>query len=234
METVLSIQARVAGGVGGLTPDQIVIMKCEKLQAELPLILELSNGKKDQFKLTNGILPSLTTVLVQEIEKFNRLLRVMSSSLEDLKKAIAGFIVMSEVLDLMYVSLQNNQVPKNWAAVAYPSLKPLASWFSDYKERVAFIESWLVNEQPISFWISGFFFPQGFLTGCLQTHSRNYKIPVDKLSFAYAVMEAESPDDVTEQPEDGVYVHGFYMDGARYNREEGIIDDQFPVRQPFS
>ena len=102
-----------------------------------------------------------------------------------LKKAIKGFIVMSEELDSMYVSIQNNQVPKNWEKVAYPSLKPLATWYKDLLERVVFMQDWLINGPPNSFWLSGFFFPQGFMTGCLQTHARNYKIAIDKLSFSF-------------------------------------------------
>lgn len=42
-------------------------------------------------------------------------------------------------------------------------------------------------------------------------------------------MEQETIDEIEEAPEDGVYVHGFYLDGARYNREDGVIDDQIPV-----
>ena len=61
--------------------------------------------------MTNGLLPSITTVLVQEMEKFNRMLKVMRLSLSDLQKAINGFIVMSETLDKMYLSLQNGVVP---------------------------------------------------------------------------------------------------------------------------
>jgi hypothetical protein len=34
-----------------------------------------------------------------------------------------------------------------------------------------------------------------------------------------------------EPPKDGVYIHGFFINGARYNREEQVIDDQLPVRQ---
>lgn len=26
-------------------------------------------------------------------------------------------------------------------------------------------------------------------------------------------------------------MHGFYMDGARFNREEGVMDDQLPVSE---
>lgn len=50
-----------------------------------PLMLEDSNGLK----------PSLTTVLLQEVDRFNILLKVVRDSLDDLKKAILGTIVMS-------------------------------------------------------------------------------------------------------------------------------------------
>ena len=67
----------------------------------------------------------------------------------------------------MYYSLLNNQVPKIWEKLAYPSLKPLQSWIRDLKERVIFMKDWLCNGNPNCYWISGLFYPQGFLTGVL-------------------------------------------------------------------
>jgi len=59
-------------------------------------------------KNAQGLIPSLSTVLVQELTKFNRLLKKMRQSLIDIDLAIKGFIVMSEELDSMYLRLQNN------------------------------------------------------------------------------------------------------------------------------
>jgi len=130
-------------------------------------MLDRATGKKELFKEKNGLLTSLTTVLLLEMEKFNRLLNVMKSSLIDLDKAIHGFIVMSETLDSMYVSLQNGRVPDNWTKVGYNSLKPLGPWHTDLLLRVEMFRLWLEDGQPNAYWLSGFFFPQGFMTGCL-------------------------------------------------------------------
>ena len=107
VDKILSIQPRIGGGGGGLTPEQIVLERQKAILAEIPGDLEKANGLKELFKKVNDLLPSLTTVLVQEMEKFNRLLRVMRSSLIDLEKAIFGFILMSETLDEMFLKLQN-------------------------------------------------------------------------------------------------------------------------------
>jgi len=44
-------------------------------------------------------------VLLLEMEKFNRLLVAIRSSLIQIEKAIFGFVLMSDVLDSMYLSL---------------------------------------------------------------------------------------------------------------------------------
>ena len=96
------------------------------------------------------------------------MLKVLKSTLEDLKKAINGFILLSDELDSMFYDLLLNKVPKNWQKVAYPSLKPLNSWMKDLKLRVSFLRDWLAEGSVTSYWMSSFFFPQGFLTGVLQ------------------------------------------------------------------
>jgi len=42
--TILSIQPRVAGGGGGLTPDQIVLEKQREFLEQLPELLEQADG----------------------------------------------------------------------------------------------------------------------------------------------------------------------------------------------
>lgn len=94
---------------------------------------------------------------------------------------------MSDELDDMFYDLLSNKVPKNWKKVAYPSLKPMSSWLKDLRERVVFINTWLTEGIPYSYWLSSFFFPQGFLTGVLQEHARQpeKEIPIDELIFTF-------------------------------------------------
>ncbi|CAD7695715.1 unnamed protein product [Ostreobium quekettii] len=152
----------------------------------------------------------------------------MRSSLSDLQRAIKGLVVMSSELELMYNSMLTNAVPDAWAKVAYPSLKPLASWIKDYHDRIAFMRGWLEGGAPPCFWLPGFFFPQGFMTGVLQMHARKESIPIDALNFGFEVTEAETGDDVASPPEDGIYVNGLWIDNARWNRTTRRLDESEP------
>jgi dynein heavy chain, axonemal len=115
----------------------------------------------------NGLKPSLTTVLLQEVDRFNILLKVVRDSLENLYKAINGTVVMSQDLDEVYQSFLKLRVPNLWADCAYPSLKGLNSWILDLKLRVEFMYKWVEKGNPLHYWMPGMFFPQGFLTGVL-------------------------------------------------------------------
>jgi dynein heavy chain len=160
IDTILDIQPRLIGGGGGMTPDEIVIAKSAELLEQLPDLLDQREGLPELFtRNEQGLIPSLSTVVLQEMEKFNRLLKVMKRSLIDIEQAIKGYIVMSETLDAMYVKIQNNQVPLNWSKVAYPSLKPLSSWYKDMLQRVKFMYDWLMEGNPNSYWLSGMIFP---------------------------------------------------------------------------
>ena len=95
---------------------------------------------------------SMNTVLVQEVIRYNRLIKTIIQTLKDLLKALKGLVVMSQQLEEMSISLYNNSVPKIWADKAYPSLKPLAAWVDDLVDRVKFIDGWINDGIPTVFW----------------------------------------------------------------------------------
>eukprot|EP00764_Aduncisulcus_paluster_P007054 gnl/Carplike_NY0171/2326_a3133_461.p1 GENE.gnl/Carplike_NY0171/2326_a3133_461~~gnl/Carplike_NY0171/2326_a3133_461.p1 ORF type:complete len:1186 (-),score=357.54 gnl/Carplike_NY0171/2326_a3133_461:181-3237(-) len=204
-----------------------------------------------------GLLHSLSVVLVQEIDRFNSLLDLVKRSLVQVCQAIDGLAVMSASLENVYNAVYTNRVPKLWSDAAYPSLMPLSSWVENLRERVETLRSWIRRGPPVSFWLSGFFFPQGFITGVLQQHSRKHQKPIDILRFRFTVkdilfIEPTLPEeekkriegvryveDLTEEDrvEDGVLVHGLYLDSGYWNPEtlkleparEGELFSALPV-----
>ena len=96
----------------------------------------------------------------QEIDRFNILMKRIKSTLLELRRAIAGEVILSFELEKMYNDFVFLRVPALWSKAGYPSLKPLGSWYDDFILRVAFLQKWLLEGRPPSYWISGFFFPQ--------------------------------------------------------------------------
>ncbi|KAH0630137.1 hypothetical protein JD844_012805 [Phrynosoma platyrhinos] len=104
---------------------------------------------------------SMNTVLVQEMERFNNLIRTIRTTLMNLKKAIKGLVVMDSKLEALCASLLVGKVAEIWAKRSYPRLV----------------------------------------------------IPKDTSNVA---------------PEDGVYIRGLFLDGARWDRTNGLLSEQHP------
>lgn len=90
------------------------------------------------------------------------------------------------------------------------------------------------------------YFPQGFITGCLQRHARKYSIPIYSLKVDFeltsTVLSQEEINavhadslkkeiyvykDLTEQ-EDGIYIHGLFLDAGRIDLVSKRLVDPIP------
>jgi len=149
----------------------------------------------------------------------------MVISLDQLEKGIKGFVVISPDLEVMMTSLSQNCVPVKWS-FAYLSLKSLGNWFVDLNDRYKFFETWAnkVNYPPCVHWISAYTYPTGFTTGLLQKFARkdDKSPPIDKLAFDF-IPTPRPVADITEQPKDGAFITGLFLEGAKWNHDKQFL-----------
>jgi len=138
---------------------------------------------------------------------------------------LKGLVVMSGDLEAMGNSMVTGRVPGVWSKAAYPPRKPLGSWTLDLIERLKFLQDWFdALAAPNTFWISGFFFTQAFITGTLQNYARKYKLPIDQVAFDYAILRPdEEAKALAEKTPDGSVCRGLFLEGARWDIENHVI-----------
>eukprot|EP00003_Mantamonas_plastica_P009854 TRINITY_DN1922_c0_g1_i3.p1 TRINITY_DN1922_c0_g1~~TRINITY_DN1922_c0_g1_i3.p1 ORF type:complete len:2408 (+),score=832.24 TRINITY_DN1922_c0_g1_i3:887-8110(+) len=223
LEDVMRTQSRVVEAHGN--SEEIVEELCESILRRLPEPFDVETAR---LRYPVKYSDSMNTVLVQELVRYNTLLARVRTSLEQLLDAVKGRSVMSQELEQMAASMVNGKVPLLWSEYCYPTEKALGGFVNDFLERLGHFDRWLKEGAPSVFWISGFFFTQSFLTGVLQNYSRRHKVAIDTISFECRVMDSREPRTFTEGPEDGCYIHGLYLEGARWDFENRWIDESKP------
>ncbi|KAF0288035.1 Dynein heavy chain 1, axonemal [Amphibalanus amphitrite] len=220
LNTLLQLQPR-SGGQQGASADDVSEQAARQILGKL---VEPFDIPSISAKYPVMYSESMNTVLVQEAIRYNGLLSVIKTSLNELLRALKGLVVMSQGLERMATSLFNSKVPEMWAGKAYPSLKPLGAWVEDLILRTQFIRGWIEDGMPPVYWISGFFFPQAFLTGTLQNFARRHVVSIDTVGFGFSVLSSEP----TSAPEDGCYVRGLFLEGAGWDAAAGALGESRP------
>lgn len=99
----------------------------------------------------------------------------------------------------------------------------LGLWYADLLLRVKELEIWTSDLQlPASVWIGGLFNPQSFLTAIMQQMARKNEWPLDRMVLQCDVTK-KSREDMSGPPREGAYVHGLFMEGARWDMQTGVI-----------
>ena len=215
LDTILSVQPKESSGSGGETRESTVTRQVKEMLTRLPAPYDEFAVKE---RLTKDITP-MNIFLRQEIDRIQKIILLVKSTLNDLLLAIEGTIIMNEQLRDAFDNIYDARVPKVWKRGSWTS-STLGFWFTELSERNIQFTTWCFKGRPNVFWMTGFFNPQGFLTAMRQETTRaQKKWSLDSVILQNEVMKF-SLEDCKEGPKSGVYVHGLYLDGAGWNRKE--------------
>ncbi|KAL0281201.1 UNVERIFIED_CONTAM: hypothetical protein PYX00_002260 [Menopon gallinae] len=220
--TVFEMQPRDAGASGGAT-----VTREDKVKQILDEIME---KLPDEFNMTEimGKVEERTPYVIvafQECERMNFLTGEMKRSLKELDLGLKGELTITSDMEDLENALFLDQVPVIWNKRAYPSLLGLTSWFADLLLRLRELETWATDfVLPSSVWLAGFFNPQSFLTAIMQSTARKNELPLDKMCLQCDVTKKQK-EDYSAAPREGAYVHGLFMEGARWDVTQGVIMD---------
>ena len=102
----------------------------------------------------------------------------------------------------------------------------LAAWYVDLGQRIRELDSWVSDfGMPSCIWLAGFFNPQSFLTAIMQSIARKNESPLDKMCLQCDVTK-KNRDDFSSPPREGSYVHGLFMEGARWDTQTSLIQEK--------
>ncbi|NXC47688.1 DYH9 protein, partial [Penelope pileata] len=164
-------------------------------------------------------------VAFQECERMNILTSEIKRSLMELDLGLKGELTMTSDMENLQNALFLDMVPESWIKKAYPSTASLGVWFADLLTRIKELETWTGDfALPSAVWLTGFFNPQSFLTAIMQSTARKNQWPLDKMALQCDVTK-KNREDFASPPREGAYVHGLFMEGARWDAQAGIITD---------
>jgi len=214
INVLVDTQPKDAGGGSGKSREEEVK---EKLQNELIKILppdfievevdeKLKSLKGPKSLSDTGKNIPLNVFLFQEIQRLQLVLGIVRTTMTNMVLAIDGQIIMTPLLVDCIAAVGDFRVPKNFqfdpTGVEISWLTPsLAGWLKGLGDRHWQLNGWLTSqnrERPASFWLTGFFNPQGFLTSMKQEVTRQHRSEnwsLDEVDYKTEVMKEIIPGD---------------------------------------
>lgn len=237
LSTFADTQPKQASGGGGRSMDDVVIDKATELLEKLP-----ADYVEEEYKLKirklGGLTEPLNIFLYQEIQRLQAVIGKVRGMLMAMQQAIRGEIVMTSELLQAMLDLYEARVPRSWLYTPGGDefswlLTTLGMWFASLLERDNQLRTWLNNQRPFSYWIAGFSNPQGFLTAMKQEVTRLNRAAswaLDDVEYYAEVTEMERADAVRSGAPRGVYVHGLFVEGARWDKHAASLAESEPKK----
>lgn len=186
-----------------------------------------------------GFSAPLNIFLFQELQRLQNIIRIVRSNLKNLAMAIDGTVVMTPDLLEDLNSVFDARVPRKWthdpsgAEISW-LLPNIGGWFTGLVDRHQQLNTWLENGRSImkAYWMTGFTNAQGFLTGMRQEVTRQHQKDQWALDDVITHTDIYSFDleRVKDVPEEGQNIHGLFMEGGRWNRQEQRLEESEPKK----
>jgi dynein heavy chain len=225
------------GGGDGPSREDIVADKATELLGRMPEHYVEEEYKVKINKL-GGLAVPLNIFLYQEIQRLQAVLGKVTFMLQQLKLAINGEVVMTEALQQCLDAMFDARPPRSWiftvAGDEFSWILPtLGLWFSSLLQRDDQDRTWLLTGRPYTYWLTGFFNPQGMLTAMKQEVCRKHqkdanKWALDDIMYHTEVTNYERVESVKSNPPEGCYINGLYMEGAAWSRDQQTIVESEP------
>jgi dynein heavy chain len=173
-------------------------------------------------------------VAIQECQRMNGLMNEIKRSLIELEKGLKGQLNISQPMEDLITAISLNEWPGRnpfsaceWEKKAWPCMKNMMAEFADMLLRIDQLKTWSSDlVTPYSLWLPGLFNPTSYLTAVMQVTARRTGMPLDQMTTETYVSTYLKPDHVDYYPEDGAFVHGLFIEGARWptGEEAGDIE----------
>eukprot|EP00605_Chrysophyceae_sp_TOSAG23-4_P001019 GSChrysophyteH1.ASY1.ANO1.1120.1 assembled CDS len=157
-------------------------------------------------------------IVLQECERMNALISEIVRSLVELDLGFRGELTVSDKMDDLATSLFLDRVPKGWETLAWPSLRGLALWLSDFAARIAQLNDWAASpgETP------------SFLTAVMQTTAQKDNLELDKLTLVTDITKKMLGEEMTTVAKEGTYIVGLKLEGGSWNLGSGLLEPSKP------
>jgi dynein heavy chain len=211
----------------------------EDVLERLPPLYDMITLAEEAAEPLKGSFSPYIVNAIQECGRMNVLLQYITDTLVELRKGMDGQLNMSDAMEDFSSALSLFQVPgrnpfhvTSWEKLAWPSQKSLLSWFADLIRRCDQLTEWTAlftsrpeEALPYSMWLSGLFNPTAFNTAVMQVTARKNNLPLDNMTIETHVTTMKKETEPAGYPEDGAYVHGLFMEGARWD----VSDEDEPT-----
>ncbi|XP_056016925.1 dynein axonemal heavy chain 5-like isoform X3 [Ostrea edulis] len=226
LDTILEIQPKdSSAGGSGETRESIVYRICDDMLEKLPNDYVPFEVRARLEKM--GRLQPMNIFLKQEIDRMQRVISTVRNTLSDLKLAIDGTIIMSEALRDALDCMYDARIPKLWQKISWDS-STLGFWFTELIDRNGQFHTWCFDGRPVTFWMTGFFNAQGFLTAMRQEVTRAHKGWALDGVILHNDVTRQMKDDITTPPSEGVYVYGLFLEGAGWDKRGSKLIEPKP------